>query len=41
MLNAERSFGRVKGCKGMPILVAGLARHAEAVTPTLDNQEIA
>ncbi len=33
MLNAERSFRRVKGCKDMPTLVAALARHAEAVTP--------
>jgi transposase-like protein len=34
MLNAERSFRRVKGCKDMPILVAALARHAEEVTVT-------
>lgn len=27
MLNAERSFRRVKGCKDMPVLVAALARH--------------
>jgi hypothetical protein len=30
MLNAERSFRRVKGCKDMP----ALARHAEEVTIT-------
>lgn len=28
MLNAERSFRRVKGCKDMPVLVAALAAHA-------------
>ncbi len=31
MLNAERSFRRVKGCKDMPVLVAALAHHAEEV----------
>jgi putative transposase len=41
MLNAERSFRRVKGCKDMPVLVAALARHAEAVTPQRDNEEVA
>lgn len=41
MLNAERSFRRVKGCKQMPHLVAALARHAEAVTPQRENQEAA
>ena len=30
MLNAERSFRRVKGCQDMPTLVAALARHAGA-----------
>jgi putative transposase len=34
MLNAERSFRRVKGCKDMPTLVAALARHVEEVTVT-------
>jgi len=34
MLNAERSFRRVKGCKDMPTLVAALARHADEVTIT-------
>lgn len=34
MLNAERSFRRVKGCKDMPALLAALARHAEEVTLT-------
>ena len=29
MLEAERSFRRVKGCKEMPTLVAALRRHAE------------
>jgi hypothetical protein len=28
MLNAERSFRRIKGCKDMPILVAALRAHA-------------
>jgi putative transposase len=42
MVNAERSFRRVKGCKDMPILVAALARHAEAdVTPMRDTEEVA
>jgi transposase-like protein len=34
MLNAERGFRRVKGCKDMPALVAALARHTEEVTVT-------
>lgn len=41
MLNAERSFRRLKGCKDMPTLVAALARHAEGVTPIRDNEEVA
>jgi putative transposase len=41
MLNAQRSFRRVKGCKDMPTLVAALARHAEAVTPQRDTDEVA
>lgn len=41
MLNAERSFRRLKGCKDMPTLVAALRRHAEAVTPQRDNEEVA
>jgi transposase-like protein len=32
MLEAERSFRRVKGCKQMPRLVAALDRHTETVT---------
>jgi putative transposase len=35
MLNAERSFPRIKGCKDMPVLVAALARHAEGVSVRL------
>ena len=38
MLNAERSFRRIKGHKQMPQLVAALHRHAHpetAKTPTL------
>jgi putative transposase len=34
MLNAERSFRRVKGGNDMPTLVAALARHVEEVTVT-------
>ena len=37
MLNAERSFRRVKGCKEMPRLVEALLRHVDpAVTPSYD-----
>lgn len=41
MLNAERSFRRLKGCKDMPTLVAALARHTGAVTPSCDTEEVA
>lgn len=41
MLNAERSFRRLKGCKDMPVLIAALARHIEAVTPQRDDEEVA
>jgi len=41
MLNAERSFRRLKGCNDMPTLVAALARHVGAVTPQRDNEEVA
>ena len=41
MLNAERSFRRLKGCKDMPTLVAALARHTEAVTPSCEAVEVA
>jgi putative transposase len=34
MLNAERGFRRVKGCKDMPALVAALAHHTEEGTAT-------
>ncbi|HEV2809402.1 MAG TPA: IS256 family transposase [Acidimicrobiales bacterium] len=40
MLNAERSFRRVKGCKDMPTLVTALARHVD-VTPSCENEEVA
>ena len=33
MLNAERGFRWVRGCKDMPTLLAALPRHAETVTP--------
>jgi putative transposase len=32
MLEAERSFRRLRGCKDMPVLVAALRRHIETVT---------
>jgi putative transposase len=41
MLNAERGFRRVKGCKDMPHLVAALRRHIESVTPSRENEEVA
>lgn len=42
MLNAERSFRRVKGCKDMPTLVAALAHHVKGdVTPSCQNEEVA
>jgi putative transposase len=42
MLEAERSFRRVKGCKEMPTLVAALRRHAGVtVTPAEYDQEAA
>jgi putative transposase len=41
MLNAERSFRRVKGCKDMPVLVAALRAHAARVTPACQTEEVA
>ena len=41
MLNAERGFRRVKGCKEMPVLVAALRRHVAGVTPTRENERVA
>ena len=42
MLEAERSFRRVKGCKEMPTLVAALRCHAGVpVTPNEYDQEAA
>jgi len=41
MLEAERSFRRVKGCRQMPVLVAALRRHAAAVTPPEYDEEAA
>jgi hypothetical protein len=32
MLEAERSFHRVRGCKEMPVLVGALRRHVDTVT---------
>ncbi len=37
MLEAEKSFRRVRGYRQMPALVAQLRAHAEAVTPTCDT----
>src|SRR6266545_3594705 len=41
MVNAQRSFRRVKGCKDMPVLVAALRRHVEGVTPACKDEEAA
>jgi hypothetical protein len=41
MLNAQRAFRRIKGCKDMATLVAALHRHIEAVTPACDDDEAA
>ncbi len=42
MLNAERSFRRIKGCTDMPNLVAALAHHtAGDVTPTCKTEHVA
>ncbi len=41
MLNAERGFRRLRGCKDMPTLVAALRRHVETVTPRRDDEEVA
>ena len=41
MLNAQRSFRRVKGCKDMPALVAALQRHIDGVTPACKDEEAA
>lgn len=38
MLEAQRSFRRVKGCKQMPQLIAALRRHAASVTPDKYDQ---
>lgn len=41
MLNAERSFRRIKGANDMAALVAALHRHAETVTPTRNTGYVA
>jgi putative transposase len=41
MLNAQRSFRRVKGCKDMPVLIAALRRHVDAVTHACKDEEAA
>ncbi len=42
LLNAERSFRRIKGCNDMPVLVAALRRHIhDDVTLVCDSQEAA
>jgi hypothetical protein len=40
MLNAERSFRRLKSHRQMPLLVAALARHIEAATPACDTADV-
>ncbi len=40
MLNAERSFRRVKGCKDMPTLAAALTRHVD-VARSWETDEVA
>ncbi|NIA26353.1 MAG: hypothetical protein GWP04_12475 [Gammaproteobacteria bacterium] len=37
MLEAEKSFRRVKGYRQMPALVTQLRAHAAAITPTCDT----
>ena len=39
MLEAERNFRRVRGCKEMPTLLAALTRHAASETVTPDNYD--
>ena len=41
MLNADRSFRRLKGHKQMPALVAGLERHQEPDTSPCDTEQVA
>src|SRR5712692_1823226 len=41
MLEAERSFRRVKGCKEMPVLVDALRRHARSVRGSDYDEEAA
>ena len=41
MLNAERSFRRLKGYRQMPTFVAALARHVEAIRPACDAARVA
>jgi putative transposase len=41
MLNAERSFRRLKGYRQMPTFVAALASHLQAVTPACDAARVA
>ena len=41
MVNAERSFRRLKGYRQMPTFVAALASHVEAVPPACDAARVA
>ena len=41
MLNAERGFRRLRGCKEMPKLVAALHHHVDAVRSKCDDQDVA
>ena len=39
LIQAERKFRRLRGHRQMPQLVAALARHAKAVTPTRNTDQ--
>ncbi len=41
MLNAERSFRRIKGCNQMPQMLATLAAHAARATESCDTANVA
>jgi hypothetical protein len=41
VIEAERSFRRLKGCGAMPVLVAALRRHAARVAGTTPREDAA
>jgi hypothetical protein len=41
VIEAERSFRRVKGCGAMPVLVAALRRHAARLAGTTEGEDAA